>query len=69
MKERIAKLIDLKSIITILITIALIYGFIVEKINAEQFMTIATMIFTFYFAKKDKGDDLNDLSGVQEKIQ
>lgn len=68
MREKIAKLIDLKSIITILITIALIYGFIVDKINAEQFMTIATMIFTFYFAKKDKGDDLNDLSGVQEKI-
>ena len=61
MKEKIAKLIDLKSIITILITIALIYGFIVDKINAEQFMTIATMIFTFYFAKKDKGDDPNDL--------
>ena len=68
MKEKIAKLIDLKSIITILITIALIYGFIVEKINAEQFMTIATMIFTFYFAKKDKGDDINDLSGVQKEI-
>ena len=68
MKDKIAKLIDLKSIITILITIALIYGFIVEKINAEQFMTIATMIFTFYFAKKDKGDDINDLSGVQKEI-
>jgi uncharacterized membrane protein YoaK (UPF0700 family) len=57
MKEKIAKLIDLKSIITILITGALIYGFVVAKINAEQFMTIATMIFTFYFAKKDKGSD------------
>lgn len=68
MKDKIAKLIDLKSIITILITIALIYGFVVEKINAEQFMTIATMIFTFYFAKKDKGDDEIDLSRVQEKI-
>lgn len=52
MKDKIAKLIDLKSIITILITGSLIYGFVVEKINAEQFMTIATMIFTFYFAKK-----------------
>ena len=60
-KERIAKLIDLKSIITVLITICLIYGFIVDKVNAEQFMTIATMIFTFYFAKKDKGSDTNDL--------
>ena len=57
MKDKIAKLIDLKSIITILITIALIYGFVVNKINAEQFMTIATMIFTFYFAKKEKGSD------------
>lgn len=56
-KERIAKLIDLKSIITILISVALIYGFIIDKINAEQFMTIATMIFTFYFAKKSKGDE------------
>jgi hypothetical protein len=59
MKDKIAKLIDLKSIITILITGSLIYGFVVEKINAEQFMTIATMIFTFYFAKKDKGVDEN----------
>lgn len=59
MKDKIAKLIDLKSIITILITICLIYGFVVSKINAEQFMTIATMIFTFYFAKKDSGSDNN----------
>ena len=57
MKDKIAKLIDLKSIITILITGSLIYGFVVNKINAEQFMTIATMIFTFYFAKKEKGSD------------
>lgn len=54
MKNKIAKLIDLKSIITILITGCLIYGFIVGKVNNEQFMTIATMIFTFYFAKKEK---------------
>ncbi len=59
MKDKIAKLIDLKSIITILITITLIFGFVVNKINAEQFMTIATMIFTFYFAKKEKGSEDN----------
>ena len=58
MKE-IKKLIDLKTIITISITGALIYGFVVAKITPEQFMTIATMIFTFYFAKKEKGDDNN----------
>lgn len=58
MKKQIAKLIDLKSIITMIVTGGLIYGFIVGKINAEQFMTIATMIFTFYFAKKEKGEDI-----------
>lgn len=56
MKDRIAKLIDLKSIITIIITIGLIYGFIVNKINSQEFLTIATMVFTFYFAKKDNGE-------------
>ena len=59
MKKKIENLIDLKSIITILITGTLIYGFVINKVNAEQFMTIATMIFTFYFAKKDKGVDEN----------
>ena len=57
MKNKIARLIDLKSIITIVITFALVFGFVVEKITSEQFMTIATMIFTFYFAKKSKGSD------------
>lgn len=53
MKEKLAKLIDLKSIVTLSITLCLEYGFIKGKINTEQFMTIATMIFTFYFAKKE----------------
>ena len=57
MKKQITKLIDLKTIITISITACLIYGFIVGKVNTEQFMTITTMVFTFYFSKKDKGDD------------
>lgn len=56
MKEKIAKLIDLKSIVTIIMTIGLIYGFIVGKIQADQFITLATMIFMFYFQKK-KGSE------------
>lgn len=62
MKE-IKKLIDLKTIITISITGALIYGFVVGKITPEQFMTIATMIFTFYFAKKDT-KEIEETKGV-----
>lgn len=64
MKDKFAKLIDLKTIITISITAALIYGFVVNKITCEQFMTIATMIFTFYFAKKDTETKPTDTNGV-----
>lgn len=55
-KEKIAKLIDLKSIVTLLITGALIYGFINKMIEADQFITIATMVFMFYFTKKKEGE-------------
>lgn len=56
MKEKLAKLIDLKSIVTIIMTIALVYGFIVNKIQADQFITLATMVFMFYFQKKKESE-------------
>ena len=56
--EKIAKLIDLKSIITIIIVATLVYGFVVGKIKAEQFIPIATMVLSFYFYKSKKGDEL-----------
>lgn len=55
-KEKIAKLIDLKSIITIIMTIGLVWGFVNTKITSEQFITLATMTFTFYFTRpKEEG--------------
>ena len=56
-KEKIAKLIDLKSIVTLLMTGALIYGFINKMIEADQFITLATMVFMFYFTKKKDGGE------------
>lgn len=65
MKERFAKLIDVKSIVTILITIAFVYGFVMGTINAEQFITIFTTIIAFYFGTQStkKG---RELSGNQD---
>ena len=53
MKERLEKLIDLKSIITILMVGGLVAGWFVNKVSSEQFIPLVTMILTFYFAKKD----------------
>lgn len=55
-QEKIAKLIDLKSIVTIIMTVALVYGFAVNKIQADQFITLVTMVFMFYFTKKKESE-------------
>lgn len=51
-KEKLAKLIDLKSIITLIMSIALVIGFFKDMIPCEQFIPFATMVFMFYFQKK-----------------
>lgn len=57
MKEKIAKLIDLKSIVTLCLTGLLIYGLVAEKFDPNDVMTIIVMVFTFYFSKKEKKED------------
>ena len=56
MKERFAKLIDVKSIITLMV-IGVFCGLAaVGRIDSQSFMTIATAIITFYFARQQKQD-------------
>lgn len=49
MKAKIAKLIDVKSIITFALTGAFIYLAVTGQIQPEIFMTIYTMCISFYF--------------------
>lgn len=57
MKEKLAKLINVKSIITIILSGVFAYLAVVGKVSAEQFLTIFTVIVSFYFgtqsAKKE----------------
>lgn len=49
MKEKISKLIDVKSIVTLILTLVFAYLAIVEKIGGTEYLTIFTMIISFYF--------------------
>ena len=49
MKEKIAKLIDVKSIMTLALTGGFIAMTFAGAITGEQFLTIFTMIVGFYF--------------------
>lgn len=48
-RERLAKLIDIKSIVTILLTLVFCYLSITGVIAAQLFMTIFVVVIGFYF--------------------
>lgn len=63
MKDKLKKLIDVKSIITIALTGTFVYLAICHYINADQFLTIFTVIISFYFGtqyqkNKNEGDNV-----------
>jgi hypothetical protein len=54
MKEKIAKLIDVKSIMTLALTGGFIGLTCAGEITGEQFLTIFTMIVGFYFGTQSQ---------------
>ena len=64
MKERLAKLLNVKSIMTLLMTIVFCYLAIVGVITAELFLPIFTTIVAFYFGtqyqKQEKKENENE---------
>ncbi len=53
MKTEINKLLKLKSIVTIMMVMALIFGWFKGMVTNDQFIPQVTMILTFYFAKQE----------------
>lgn len=51
-KEKLAKLISVKSIITILLSFAFVYLAITNKVSAQDFNTVFIMVMTYYFTRQ-----------------
>ena len=64
MGKKLAKLIDVKSIVTFVLTGVFAYLSIIGVVSGEQFLTVFTMVISFYFGtqagKKEKEDERND---------
>lgn len=61
MKKRLANLLSVKSIVTIIATGAMVFGFVVDRISAEQFMMVYSSIIAFYFGtQSQKNQDALD---------
>lgn len=59
MKQKFAKLIDVKSIVTVLLTAVFCVLAVKNDISSEQFLTIFTVVISFYFGTQSakKGGD------------
>lgn len=59
MKERLAKLIDVKSIVTIVLTGIFSFLAVTGNISGQEFLTVFSVVIAFYFgtqtAKKSEG--------------
>lgn len=61
MKERIDKLLSVKSIVTIILTLVFAFAVIKSTISSDQFITIYTVVISFYF-----GTQVSKLSSQKE---
>ena len=67
MKQKITKLIDVKSIVTLLLTAVFCVLSVRQNISAEQFLTIFTTVIAFYFGtQSQKTQDILDNNESKE---
>ena len=70
MLKKLAKLIDVKSIVTFVLTGVFAYLSIIGVVSGEQFLTVFTMVISFYFGtqagKKEKEEELNEESNIKK---
>ena len=57
MKEKIAKLINVKSLVTLILTAVFSYLAIKGKITGQEFLTIFVVIISFYFGTQATKND------------
>lgn len=54
MVQRLTRLIDVKSIVTITLTLVFAYLAVVGKVQVDQFLTVFTVIIAFYFGTQSQ---------------
>lgn len=60
MKERLAKLMCVKSIVTIILTGVFAYMTVTGEVDSEQFLTVFTVVIAFYFGTQTEKRTLSD---------
>lgn len=67
MKDKIANLIDLKSLVTMALVIGTVVGFFMHMIDAETYTRFVELVLVFYFAKTSMSavkEEKKDIQGI-----
>ena len=57
MKERLERLLSVKSIVTLLLAGAFVHLAVQGAVSSQEFMTVFTMVITFYFGSQVESGD------------
>lgn len=66
LKEKLVKLLNVKTVIAIILTVIFSYMAIVGQITPEVFMPIFSMIIAFYFSDDNKNNNNNNNNTSQK---
>jgi len=69
MKSKLSKLIDVKSLVTLLLTAVFCVLAVRGTVSAEQFLTVFTVVISFYFGtqyQKNRGGSPQEGSGGED---
>lgn len=60
MKNRLAKLIDVKSLVTLILTAVFAVLSVRKEISNEQFLTVFTTVIAFYFGTQHQKNSMEE---------
>lgn len=62
-KKRLANLLAVKSIVTVILTLVFAYLAVAGQVTTEQFLTVFTVVIAFYFGTQAERKAVSDGNG------
>lgn len=59
MKDRLSKLLSVKSIVTIILTAVFAYLAVTGQVSADQYLTVFSVVIAFYFGTQYEKNNTN----------
>lgn len=64
--QKVCKLIDVKSLISLLFAVCLSIAFLMDKVDVKDYLTVCTMAFTFFFSYQNNKTETGKQGGKEE---